>query len=60
MNDNTLQKVLQFHLISWCRNFVERHSFRIASGDSFQEFRSHLAEKNTQPKVKITIICKPS
>ena len=29
----TLQKKLQFHLISWCPNFVERHSFRIVSGD---------------------------
>ena len=26
------QKIPQFHLISWCSNFVERHSFRIVSG----------------------------
>ena len=30
----TLSKMPQFHLISWCGNFVERHSFRIVSGDS--------------------------
>ena len=30
----TLQKILQFHLISWCGNFVEKCSFRIVSGES--------------------------
>ena len=29
-----LQKIPQFHLISWCRNFVERYSFHIISSDS--------------------------
>ena len=27
----TLLKIPWFHQISWCRNFVERHSFRIVS-----------------------------
>ena len=27
----TLRKIPSFYLISWCRNFVERHSFRIVS-----------------------------
>ena len=26
---NVLGKILQFHLFSWCGNFVERHSFQI-------------------------------
>ena len=30
----TLRKMPYFHLISSCRNFVERHSFRIVSGES--------------------------
>ena len=30
----TLQKIPYFHLISWCGNFMERHSFCIVSGDS--------------------------
>ena len=29
----TLQKVSQFHLIFWCENFVERHSFWRVSGN---------------------------
>ena len=29
-----LWKIPQFHQISWCGNFVERHSFRIVSGES--------------------------
>ena len=33
-----------FHLISWCRNFVERHIFRIASGDSYK----------TMPKISLS------
>ena len=33
-NKETLQKIPQFHLISWGGNFVERHSFRTVSGDS--------------------------
>ena len=28
-SEGTLRKIPQFHLISWYRNFVERHSFRI-------------------------------
>ena len=35
----TLHKIPQFHLISWCGNFVERHSFRIVSGDSPEAVR---------------------
>ena len=31
---HTLCKIPSFHLISWCRNFVERHSFRIVLGNS--------------------------
>ena len=30
----TLRKILQFYLISWCRNFSERHSFHSVSDDS--------------------------
>ena len=26
-------KILQFHLIFWCRNYVKRHSFRQVSGN---------------------------
>ena len=29
-----LRKIPQFHLISWCGNFVEGHSFHIVSGGS--------------------------
>ena len=29
----TLRKTPYFHLISWCGHFVERHSFRIISGE---------------------------
>ena len=29
----TLQKISQFHLFSWCGNFVERRSFDIVSSD---------------------------
>ena len=28
------EKYRNFHLISWCGNFVERHSFRIVSAES--------------------------
>ena len=30
----TLRKIPLFHLISWCGNFVEKHSFLIVSGES--------------------------
>ena len=30
----TLCKIPKFHLISWCGNFMERHSFRRILGDS--------------------------
>ena len=30
----SLRKIPYFHLITWCGNFVESHSFRIVSGDS--------------------------
>ena len=33
-DDIALQKIPQFHVISWCGNFVERHSFRIVSCNS--------------------------
>ena len=33
MPSTTLRKISKFHLISWCGNFVERHSFRRVSGD---------------------------
>ena len=29
----TPRKIPKFHLISWCRNFVEKHSFCIVLGD---------------------------
>ena len=29
-----LSNILKFHLISWCGNFVKRHSFRRVLGDS--------------------------
>ena len=29
----TLRKIPQFHLNSWCGNYVKRHSFCIVSGD---------------------------
>ena len=29
-----LRRIPKFYLISWCANFVERHSFRRVSGDS--------------------------
>ena len=34
-----LRKILQFHLISWCGNFMERHSFRIVLGHSPETMR---------------------
>ena len=33
ISNHTLRKILCFHLISWCGNFVESHSFCIVSGD---------------------------
>ena len=35
----SLRKIPEFHLISWCENFVERHSFRIDSGESPETMR---------------------
>ena len=35
----SLQKIPQFHLISWCGNFVESHIFRIVSGESPKPMR---------------------
>ena len=35
----TLQKIPQFHLISWYGNFVERHSFRTVLCDSPETMR---------------------
>ena len=35
----TLQKISQFHLISLCGNFVERHSIRKVSGESPETLR---------------------
>ena len=34
-----MRKIPYFHLISWCRNFVERHSFSIVSGESPETMR---------------------
>ena len=35
----TLRKLPWFHLISWCGNFVERHSFYIVLGESPETMR---------------------
>ena len=35
----SLRKIPYFHLISWCGSFVERHSFRIDSGESPETVR---------------------
>ena len=35
----TLCKISKFHLISWCGNFEERHSFRIVSDESSETMR---------------------
>ena len=35
----SLRKIPQFHLISWCEYFVEKHSFRIASANSPETMR---------------------
>ena len=35
----SLRKIWEFHLISWCGNFVERHSFRRVLGDSLEALR---------------------
>ena len=35
----TLSKILQFHLIPWCGNFVERHSLPIVLCDSPETMR---------------------
>ena len=35
----TLRKIPYFHLISWSKNFVEKHSFRIVSGKSPETMR---------------------
>ena len=34
-----LRKIPKFHLISWCENFVKRHSFSIVSSDSPETMR---------------------
>ena len=31
---HSLRKTPEFHLISWCANFAEKHRFRIVSGES--------------------------
>ena len=36
---NPLRKIPYFHLISWCANFVKRHSFPIVSGESREIMR---------------------
>ena len=49
----SLPKIPQFPLISWCGNFVEKHSFRIVSGDSPETLRKlmeailHISSLNT-------------
>ena len=39
IHKKSLRKMPQFHLFSSCGNFAERHSFRIVSGDSFENMR---------------------
>ena len=39
VNLQSLHKILYLHLISWCGNLAERHSFRIVSGDSPETMR---------------------
>ena len=34
----SLPKISQFPLISWCENFLERRSFRLALGDSLPNY----------------------
>ena len=36
----TLRKITQFHLISWCKNFVEKHIFRIVLGESLRSIQT--------------------
>ena len=40
---DSLRKIPKFHLISWCGNFVETHSFRRVLGDSHQELYGNCA-----------------
>ena len=49
----TLRKIPKFHLISWCENFVERHSFRIVSGEMPETMRKLcLSAKLTHQQVR--------
>ena len=44
-----LCKIPYFYLISWCGNFVERHSFRIVSGESPKTMRKLSFHKISTP-----------
>ena len=49
----TLRKIAWFHLISWCGNFLERHSFRIVSGDSPKTMRKlYLSTKSPHQEIR--------
>ena len=49
----TLHKIPKFHLISWCGNFKERHSFRVVSGDSPETMRKlYLSQKFPHQKIR--------
>ena len=37
----TLRKIPKFHLMSWCGNFAERHSFRRVLGESTETVSFH-------------------
>ena len=50
----TLLKILQFHLISWCGNFVERHSLSIVLYDSPKTVRK-LRLSTMLPQHEITV-----
>ena len=45
-NPKTLQIIPEFHLISWCGNFVERHSFCIGFSESLKTLRKLCLFKN--------------
>ena len=52
--NHPLREIPWFHLISWCGNFVERHSFRIVSGESPKTMRKLcLATKFLHQKIRL-------
>ena len=46
-----MSEIPKFHLISWCGNLVETHSFRIASRDSPKTLQKLRVSKNTKIKM---------